>query len=60
MLKYSSSCYDNEAKVANLLSNEALISLSVKLRNELSEDYFKFYCISKSIKRVKRKFFIQH
>ena len=58
MIEYLSCNYDNEINPSKQLKIEALIALSSKLKNQLNEDYFKFYCISKSIKRVKRKFFI--
>ena len=60
MFEYLSADYDNEIKIENKLANESLIAISSKKRGELSENYFKFYCISKSLKRVKRIFFNQH
>lgn len=47
--------YDNEEKINARIKFEALCSISNDLCKKCSQNYFVFYLISKSIKRVKRK-----
>jgi len=47
--------YDNEVEYSKRSSYEAYLALSKQAREELNKEYFVYYLITKSIKRVKRK-----
>ena len=55
-----SQMYDNELYLAKRIKVEAILAKSEFYSEIANESYFDFYTISKSIKRVVNKLFIQH